>query len=90
MRPNNGYLWDVSNCFRDSFLKRIENMAKYRQEDNNYLMVPQHVNLNNRPSRQEVELRLDERHWTWTHTPFDIPEILKPLVGMTRYKPEVG
>jgi hypothetical protein len=29
------------------------------------------------------------RHWEWKTTPFDIPEILRPLVGMVKYEPRI-
>ncbi len=40
-------------------------------------------------TRSEVLQQLNEPHWTWKSTPFDIPDVLKPLVGMAKYEPTV-
>lgn len=85
-----GYLWDITNCFRDNWLGRVEAQAELRGETPNYLMVGQHctwdVDLAEGDARQWL---ISGKHWTWTRTPFDIPEILRPLVGMVRYEPEI-
>jgi hypothetical protein len=85
-----GYLWDITNCFRDNWFNRIDKQAELRNEQPNYLMVGEHctwdVNLSENDARHQVMLG---RHWTWTNTPFNIPEILKPLVGMVKYEPKI-
>jgi hypothetical protein len=48
-------------------------------------MVPEHFTQEVELSRVEEEMRLGEAHWQWTGTPFNIPAILKPLVGVTNY-----
>ena len=37
------------------------------------------------PTEAEIEIMLNEPHWTFKTTPLNIPEILKPLVGKTKY-----
>lgn len=90
MTEKNGYLWDITNCFRDNWFNRVEQQAALRQTEPQYIMVPLHclhkVELSEGEARQWV---YSGKHWTYTRSPFDIPEILKPLVGMTRYEPRL-
>ena len=86
--PEYGFLWDVTNCFRDNWLKRVDNQAQLWHGDHSYLMVPLHCMHDPSVSREAVIYRLNERHWTWKTTPLNIPDILKPLVGMTKYEPK--
>ena len=70
---NSGFLWDITNCFRDNFIDRIEQQAELRKDtetpEPNYLMVPLHCAHPVKLTREEVEQRLKEDHWTWTDTP---------------------
>jgi glycosyltransferase involved in cell wall biosynthesis len=88
LTEKSGYLWDITNCFRDNWFNRVEAQAKLRGEQPNYLMVGHHcnwqVNLSENDARQRV---YSSKHWTWTRTPFNIPEILIPLVGQVKYEP---
>jgi glycosyltransferase involved in cell wall biosynthesis len=45
MEPKNGYLWDITNCFRDNWLNRINKQAQLRGEDPQYLMESIHTML---------------------------------------------
>lgn len=82
--PSDGFLWDCSNCFRDN----IEGRRQAHSEifgTTRRLFVPEHFT-------QPVELlEVEEReilrqpYWEWTGTPFNIPAILRPLVGVTNY-----
>jgi hypothetical protein len=81
-----GYLWDITNCFRDNFLNRIDQQAKLWDNQHNYRMVPKHFNHPIEYTREEIGEMLQEPHWTWKTTPLNIPDILKPLVGKTKYK----
>jgi hypothetical protein len=89
LREKSGYLWDITNCFRDNWLNRVNKQAELRGEQPNYLMVGHHCNwdvdLSESDARQWI---ISGKHWTWTHTPFNIPDILKPLVGVTKYEPK--
>jgi glycosyltransferase involved in cell wall biosynthesis len=88
--PENGYLWDITNCFRDNWLNRVQQQAELRASEVQYLMVGQHCTWNVNLSKNDAEHWLAlGRHWKWTSTPFAIPEILKPLVGMVRYEPKI-
>jgi hypothetical protein len=90
MEPKNGYLWDITNCFRDNWLNRIKKQAELRNEPEQYLMETIHTLLPAVISEKEAMHWLySGKHWTWTNTPFNIPEILKPLVGMTKYDPRL-
>jgi glycosyltransferase involved in cell wall biosynthesis len=90
LTEKNGYLWDITNCFRDNWINRIQKQAELRDEPLNWLMVPVHCTLSLIKSEKEAHHWLYYgRHWKWTNTPFDIPEILRPLVGMTKYEPRI-
>lgn len=89
--PDAGYLWDITNCFRDNWFNRVEQQARLRDTEPQYIMTPLHclhkVVLTEGEAREWV---YRGKHWTYTSTPFNIPEILKPLVGMTKYEPRVN
>lgn len=79
-----GYLWDCTNCFRDSWFNRIKQQSELRSEEFNMLFVPDHINLPH--ILENVDEFLKDKIWTNTFTPLDIPEILKPLLGKTKYE----
>jgi len=83
-----GYLWDISNCFRDNWLKRLENQSELWGRPN-FLMVPLRTVDPAALTEDGVIARLGAERWTWTETPFDLPEILRSLVGMTKYEAKV-
>lgn len=86
--PENGYLWDITNCFRDNWMNRIRKQAELRNDKPQYLMTPIHCTLPADISEHEAQRWLyGGQHWEWTNTPFAIPEILKPLVGKVKYEP---
>lgn len=87
--PEAGFLWDITNCFRDNWFRRIEQQAELWNEGKVYRMTPLHFLHKAELSRNQAELRLDDDHWLWEVTPFAIPAILKPLVGMVEYRPTV-
>ncbi len=89
MEPKSGYLWDITNCFRDNWFNRVNKQAELRQSEPQYLMAGLHCVLGAKISKKQAELFLGLSHWIWTHTPFDIPEILKPLVGCVKYEPNI-
>lgn len=80
-----GFLWDITNCFRDNWFRRIEQQAQLWNKEPKYRMVPLHFLHEAEIDRQQAGFRLNDSHWTWKTTPFDIPAILKPLVGMVEY-----
>jgi glycosyltransferase involved in cell wall biosynthesis len=90
LTPNNGngILWDITNCFRDNWFSRINQQAELWNKEPQYIMVPLHTMHKAELSRDEAERWLNAPHWTFTKSPFDIPEILKPLVGMVKYEPK--
>ena len=85
-----GLLWDITNCFRDNWLNRVNKQAELRNETPQYLMAGLHC-LHNAVVKNEenAQFRMTDNHWTWRRTPFDIPKILKLLVGMTKYEPRI-
>jgi glycosyltransferase involved in cell wall biosynthesis len=82
--PSAGFLWDCSNNFRDNWFGRKQAQSELWGEPR-FLMVPGHFTEPVETSRVEEEFRLNEAHFQWTGTPFNIPGILKPLVGVTNY-----
>jgi hypothetical protein len=86
--PENGYLWDITNCFRDNWMNRVNKQAELRDAAPQYIMTPIHCTLPADLSEHDAQQWLyGGRHWEWTSTPFNIPEILKPLVGKVKYEP---
>lgn len=82
--PSAGFLWDCSNNFRDNWFGRKQIQSELWGEPRP-LMVPEHFTHPVEISRVEEEVRLGEAHWLWTETPFAVPQILRPLVGVTDY-----
>jgi len=83
--PKWGYLWDCTNIFRDNWKQRFEQQARlWGHSEPFYRRVPLHFLQD--PMDFDVEAFLSEPHWTWTTTPFNIPAILMPLVGQTKYE----
>ncbi len=83
--PSAGYLWDISGCFRDNWFARKKNQAEIWGESR-HLMVRQHYLESVEIGVIEEENFLNEPYWLWQSTPFSIPDILKPLLGKTRYE----
>ena len=90
INPESGFLWDITNCFRDNWLNRVNKQAELRDTEPQYIMTGAHcLHGSVADSLDQVKFRLDDEHWTWTSTPFDIPRILKPLLGVTKYEPRI-
>jgi len=53
--------------------------------------VPAHVNYNWEMTKEQAEKELRDSRWTWTTTPFRLPEIMKWHVGRVKYdvRPEL-
>ncbi len=86
--PDAGYLWDCSQCFKENYFQRKRNQSEIWGESRS-LMVAQHFTEPNEISKVEEENRLGEAHWLWGASPFKLPEILLPLVGVTKYAPNI-
>ncbi len=87
--PGYGFLWDITNCFRDNWLDRVNKQAELRDTNPQFIMTGLHCLHEAEIDAEQAVLRLQDKHWTWNKTPFDIPSILKPLVGMTKYEPKI-
>ena len=81
----NGYLWDCSGNFRDNWVQRKRNQSQI-WGDPRHLMVSGHFAEPNEISEVREMIMLDEPHWTWTETPFKIPQILRKHLGQTKYE----
>lgn len=90
LTEKNGYLWDCTNCFRDNWFNRIEQQAELRGSQPQYILTPIHTlhksEFDEQSARQIVG---GGKEWTMTNTPFAIPQILRPLVGMVKYEPKL-
>jgi len=86
-----GYLWDVTNWFRDHWVQRLDQQSQLRGgEPLNALAVPLHAA--ERPTMGDVtewDRFFNQPHWTWTRSPFDLPGPLLRHVGKTKYEPGV-
>lgn len=86
--PEFGFVWDCSNCFRDNIsARRIT--ANELWGNPRWLFVRDHFTQTVDVTEAEEQELLRAPHWEWKSTPFDIPDVLKPLVGMTRYNPTI-
>jgi len=89
LAASNGFLWDISQCFRDN----IEGRRQAHREifgTTRRLFVPEHFTQSAEVSEEEERELLRGPQWQWTGTPFNIPSILKPLVGVTNYRQSKG
>jgi len=86
--PDNGYLWDVSNCFRDNWKQRKLNQAKLFGQSRSIYVPPHFTNHFEFWGNQEDE-ELAKDYWTETASPFDLPKVLKGLVGRAVYDPRL-
>lgn len=90
--PQAGFLWDVTNCFRDNWLARVRAQAALWDTEPQYRFVPEHFLKPNsfsglvHGSDYAIEQFLNQPHWTWTESPLALPDSLKALVGMTKYE----
>lgn len=83
--PAAGFLWDCSMLFRDNIEARRRNQAKVWGEGRR-LFVREHFTQPSEVSEEEEAEILNGPHWGFTHTPLNIPAVLKPLLGMSRYE----
>lgn len=82
--PEFGYLWDCSNVFRDNWQQRKATQSEIWGEPR-HLMVAEHFTEAVEISQEEEIERLKAPCWEWVSTPFNVPTILKPLIGKTKY-----
>ena len=87
MPMENGLLWDITNCFKNHWVKRTENQAKLWGNAPSKNFVPKH--FKEKTEVENMEEFMNEDFWHWRETPFKIPDILKPLVGHASYRPRV-
>jgi len=88
LSPDAGYLWDCSQCFRDNYWQRKQNQSEIWGEPRS-LMVAEHFTEPVEITVVEEENRLQQACWQWTSTPLNLPAILLPLVGVTKYDPKL-
>jgi hypothetical protein len=85
--PDNGFLWDITNCFKDDWLQRCKNQAELWGTDVQCKYTAHHAAYGfiGVPASQSHAL-LSAGHWTWTASPFRLPNMLRGLVGVTSYR----
>jgi hypothetical protein len=83
--PDAGLIWDCSYVFRDNHKTRMNQNAELWGESPQYLRrTPDHFL---EPTHAKgIQEFLSQPQWTWKTTPLRIPEILLPLVGVTKYE----
>lgn len=82
--PMCGFIWDCTYCFRDNWKTRAEQNAELWSELPQYgRCTPEHFLYP--PRVEDVDAFLAEPHWMFRGSPFALPRILQPLVGMTKY-----
>lgn len=86
MPVEKGFLWDVTNCFRDNCIQRFKNQAELWGHEPSYKFTWHHSNFEAaRLDLYEAQDYLQEPHWTWKSSPFKLPSLLERLVGVTSY-----
>lgn len=82
----NGFLWDVTNCFRDNCIQRFKNQAELWEHKPEYKFTPFHGYMAADVRDEVAAVRfLQSGHWTWKSSPFKLPSLLERLVGVTNY-----
>jgi hypothetical protein len=84
MPPSAGFLWDISNCFRDNIEGRREAHSEIFGATRR-LFVPEHFTQPVELSEEQEQKAWGQPCWQWTETPFNIPALLLPLLGVTNY-----
>lgn len=81
--PSAGLLWDCSNNFPDNWQQRKANQSQVWGKPIT-LSVAKHFAESNIANPD-----FNEPHWAFTDTPLNIPEILRPHLGKSRYEVSV-
>jgi len=85
--PEHGFLWDITNCFRDDWMTRAKQQGELWGEKPRYRFVPYHFTRAPAEAHEDVVSHfLEEPHWTWQRSPFNLPPNLRCLVGATSYR----
>lgn len=89
LSPEFGFLWDCSSTCRDNYMTRARNQAELWGHATKYRLAPGHFMWSSEFSEEETIKYLEEPHWTFSRSPFDLPAVLLPLVGKVKYEPEL-
>lgn len=85
LSPDHGLIYDCCYCFRDQWESRaIQNGALWGESPQLLRCTPDHFLY--KPQAESLEKLLADERWTFKTSPFDLPDILKPLVGVTKYE----
>ena len=79
--PTAGYLWDCSACFKDNWQQRQLNQSLVWGSSHTHAVAKHFADEN-----EVYPGFFDEPHWTWMDTPLKIPDVLKPLLGKSKYE----
>jgi len=83
--PEHGYVWDVTAWFRDNYYERRAAHGQCFGPQRN-VMAREHFLQPPEMDDTAMNELLAGRHWEAKASPFALPDVLKPLVGMTRYE----
>lgn len=83
-----GYLWDVTKWFRDCYWDRRKAHGEVWGHQRN-VMAREHFLQHSECSEQELEAILASPHWEFKESPFALPQLVRGLLGKTRYEPTV-
>lgn len=86
--PDQGYLWDLTCWFRDCYQARRKAHGECFGPQRNVL-AREHFLLPAEVNDKTLWELLASPHWEAKASPFNLPKIVIPLVGMTRYEPTV-
>lgn len=82
-----GFIYDITNCFRDNFRNRVAQNFDLWRDTPNFRAVQEHYL---EPIRQmddaQITAFLSDPRWELKTSPFNLPAVLKPLVGKTLYE----
>lgn len=87
-----GFLWDITNVFRDNWRRRADKNAElWGHRFASYQFTENHSALGFRKIHTDEDIAsfLADERWLWNTSPFQLPDILKPLVGVARYVPDI-
>lgn len=91
VEPKHGFLWDVTNCFRDDWIQRYRNQAELWGSEVRHRWVGIHASAawfdfgDDDLARDVVGNMLKQPHWTWGRSPIALPGSLSGMVGCPSY-----
>ena len=87
--PRWGYVWDLTMWFRENYWDRRKAHGECWGAQRN-VVAREHFLQSPEVSDEDLEAVLaDDLLWQATSSPFALPDVVRPLLGMERYRPTI-